>query len=418
MLSIICYTETNMTGPTMPQGGETDIAELVRIIFARAVDARASDVHIEPTGKVIRIRFRIDGTLRDQGNLPIKDHEKIVTRLKVLSDLDIAARPTPQDGHFELDISDLSLKKEPNITLQPIEQRMLDVRLSIFPTVHGDAAVCRLLNRAEALFPIEKLGLDDASLAAVNELIVRSYGMVLVTGPTGSGKTTTLYSMLERSVGQEKNIITLEDPVEFRFEQIRQVQMQPDRGMTFSVGMKAVLRQDPDMIMIGEIRDPETAEHAVRAALIGRTVFSTIHSNTTVGTIARLIDMGVERTLIAYALNGVIATRLVKKNCEYCRVQYSPSDEYQKYFNIPLGDTKLMKGAGCEHCEGRGYSGRTGVFEVLLIDTTLRAMIIDKASMAELESHAREAGLKTLKEDALDKVLRGITTVESVASVI
>ncbi len=408
-------------------GMATDTIELVRLIFVRAMDARASDVHIEPTSTAIRIRFRIDGTLFDQGTIPIRELDQILTRLKVLANLNIASSPIPQDGHFELDTNALSpgqaSEPEKNATLAEVEsevkeKRVLDVRISVFPTINGDAAVCRLLNRAEALFSIDELGLDVEMLTKVRSLLSHSYGMVLITGPSGAGKTTALYSILRETMGTEKNIITLEDPVEFHLDNIRQIQMQPERGMTFALGMKSILRQDPDTIMIGEIRDQETAEHAVRAALIGRIIFSTIHSNTNIGTVARLIDMNIERSLIAYALNGVISTRLVKKICRNCIIPYTPSAEYLKYLEFDAGAHQFTKGAGCEKCSGTGYIGRTGIFEVLDFDSTLRAMIIDRASMADLQKYVEARGLKTLKQDAIEKVLQGITTIESVAHVI
>jgi type IV pilus assembly protein PilB len=397
---------------------DTDITELVRLIFERATTARASDVHIEPTSQAIRIRYRIDGALYDQGTIPLRELDKILTRLKVLASLDIAARPTPQDGHFELDMNALARGVQTSETLSAHQKRILDVRISVFPTINGDAAVCRLLNREEALLNLDELGFDDVMLEKVRNLLSRTYGMVLVTGPSGAGKTTALYSILREIMGDEKNITTLEDPVEFRFDTIRQIQMQPERGMTFAVSMKSILRQDPDIIMVGEIRDQETAEHAVRASLIGRIVFSTIHSNTNIGTVARLIDMNVERSLIAYGLNGVISTRLVKKICKGCIEEYTPSAEYLKYLSdFPEGH-RFLRGKGCDACNHTGYLGRTGIFEVLDIDQSLRAMIIDHASMADLGRYIEERGEKTLKQDAIDKVVRGITTIESVAHVI
>jgi len=403
-------------------GMETDITELVRVIFVRAVDARASDVHIEPTSTAIRIRFRIDGALHDQGTLPIAELDKILQRLKVLASLDIASRPIPQDGHFEIDMNALSPGQVAPGAENSVDatraKRILDVRISVFPTINGDAAVCRLLNRENALLGIDELGLDDEMLNRVRGLLARSYGMVLITGPSGAGKTTALYSILRESLGDEKNITTLEDPVEFRFDAIRQIQMQPERGMTFAVAMKSILRQDPDIIMVGEIRDQETAEHAIRASLIGRIVFSTIHSNTNIGTVARLIDMNIERSLIAYALNGVISTRLVKKICSSCVVPYTPSPEYLAFLEMDTAGHQFVKGAGCEKCSGTGYLGRTGIFEVLDFDSALRALIIDKASMADLQNYVESRKLKSLKQDAIDKVLRGITTIESVAHVV
>ena len=386
--------------PQTPTGMATDTTELVRVIFTRAVDARASDVHLDPTSKAIRIRFRIDGTLHDQGTIPIVELDKILTRLKVLASLDIASRPTPHDRHVEPDMNELSpgqIQQSENLVgMETRAKRMLDVRISIFPTINGDAAVCRLLNREDALFKIDDLGFDTTMLAQVRGLLSRSYGMVLVTGPTGSGKTTTLYSILSETIGDEKNITTLEDPVEFRFDTIRQIQMQPERGMSYAVAMKSILRQDPDIIMVGEIRDEETAEHAVRAALIGRIVFATIHSNTNIGTVARLMDMKVDRSLIAYSLNGVISTRLVKKICPNCVTAYTPSPEYMAYLGVEASDRQFVHGAGCDTCSGSGYLGRTGIFEILDFDSTIRAMIIDHASMAELQKYVESRSIKSL----------------------
>lgn len=408
---------------------DTDITELVRQIFVRAVAARASDVHIDPTPEHIRVRFRIDGAMVDRGTLPIDNLGNILTRLKVLAGLDIASRPVPQDGHCELEMDAIeqwahsssvaspkgAVPEDREVVVRPTKRRILDVRISIFPTVNGEAIVCRLLNRNDMLFQLDDLGMDSGTLKKVRTAMVKSYGMMLITGPTGSGKTTTLYSIVRETMGKDKNIITLEDPVEYRIDTVRQVQMQPERGLTFAVGMKSILRQDPDIIMIGEIRDPETAEYAVRASLVGHNVFSTIHSNTTIGTIARLIDMNIERSLIAYALNGVISTRLVKKVCDGCKVFYMPAPEYLQYFGLEPQANTFVRGTGCDRCGNTGYSGRTGIFEVLEFDNKLRAMIIDRVSMEELQKYVESMGMRTLKADATEKILAGITTIESVA---
>lgn len=406
--------------------GMADATEIVRLIFERAAKARASDVHIEPTEEALRIRFRVDGVLVDQGTVSLSDHDQIMTRIKVLSALDITARPTPQDGHFELDLSTYTVAQaekdaasenrhpETELGMMRREKRIIDIRVSIFPTVNGEAAVCRLLNRSETLFSLDDLGFDTETLKKVRALITRSYGMVLITGPTGAGKTTALYSILQEVMGKEKSVVTLEDPVEFRFAGVRQTQIQPERGLTFAVGMKSILRQDPDIIMIGEIRDQETAEHAVRASLVGRIIFSTIHSNTTVGTIARLLDMNIERSMIAYALSGVISTRLVRKNCQKCLTEYVPDEQYLSFFGVTPG-TVFRRGAGCDACKGIGLAGRIGVFEVLTFDNPLRALIIDKAPMAALEAYALESGMKTLKQDSLEKARAGLVTLENAA---
>ncbi len=345
-----------------------------------------------------------------------------------LASLDISSQPIPQDGHFELDIDSLerrlAAQQGQPISLNPealsggAEKRTLDVRISVFPTVNGDATVCRLLNRGDALLSVDQLGLDGESLRRLKQLTKRSFGMILITGPVGSGKTTALYSLLQEVSGDDKTIVTIEDPVEFRFAKIRQIQIQADRGMTFAVGMKSILRQDPDIIMVGEIRDAETAEHAIRASLVGRIVFSTIHSNTTIGTIARLLDMKIEKSLIAYAMTGIISIRLVRKNCEHCRVPYEPADEYLTDFGLVPGEHQFMKSTGCDECGGLGYLGRTGIFEVLEFDDTLRAMIIGNASMSELSAEAIRNGMKTLRDDGLNKALQGIVTLENVAHVI
>lgn len=410
-----------MDTPRVPE--DPHATELLYAIFKKAVIARASDVHIDPTPNAVRIRFRIDGTIQNQGTLPRIEHDSLIMRMKVLADLDITAKPIPQDGHFEFVIDGLPAdhashtdhtgqKVVAEIDTSKQKDSVLDVRISIFPTINGEAVVCRILNRTDVKFSIHDLGFDDTSLQKVQKLISRNYGMLLVTGPVGAGKTTALYSILQETMSDGKNIVTLEDPVEFHFDMIRQIQMQPERGLTFAAGMKSVLRQDPDVILIGEIRDNETAEHAVRASLTGRIVFSTLHSGTSTGTIARLIDMGVERSLIAYAVNGAISTRLVKKTCGGCKVPYTPSEALLQNFGINPGEHQLVMGTGCIQCGGTGYIGRTGIFEVLEFDEKLRTMIIDHASMEDIERYVEQNGMKTLKQDARDKIIAGITTAE------
>ncbi|MCI0565989.1 GspE/PulE family protein, partial [bacterium] len=311
----------------------------------------------------------------------------------------------------------------PNVPGAPARKRwVLDVRVSTFPTISGEVAVLRILNRVGALIPLSDLGMEEDALAKVRELAARPYGVTLLTGPTGSGKTTTMYSILQELITPDKNIITLEDPVEFRFDWIRQTEIKPARGLTYATAMRSILRQDPDIIMVGEIRDPETAEYAIRVALTGRLVFSTIHSNTTIGTIPRLLDMGIDAGPIAYALNGVIAQRLVRKICMQCRVPYEPDKRHLHYFGINFGfnqtGREFFKGAGCAKCNGSGYSGRIGIFEVLAIDETLRSLIIGKASIEDIKKYTRDTGMKTLQDDAVGKVLKGITTIEEVMRIV
>jgi len=368
-------------------------------IFENALTSKASDLHIEPMSDSVRIRFRLDGILREQESLPISEYESIINRIKVLSGLDIMSHPVPQDGHFEL----------------PYKDRQLDVRVSIFPTVTGEAIALRILNRADTLLPIKGLEMDAQTANVFRKLISRIYGMVLVTGPSGSGKTTTLYAILRELQSKERNIITLEDPVELRLEGIRQSQIRADKGYTFAVGMRSILRQDPDAIMIGEIRDPETAEYAMRASLAGRIVFSTVHANSSVGTIARLLDMNIERSLIAYAVNGIISKRLVRRICKDCLENYTPEAQYLEYFGIEADAYNFTRGKGCNICGNTGYIGRLGIFEVLEFDDNIRHLIIDKASTAVIQEYVEKSGVKTLKQDALEKVLAGLTTLEEVA---
>ena len=376
--------------------GEEDF---LKVLFENAIQDRASDIHIEPHANAAQIRFRIDGILREKATMSMDDHEMILNRMKVLASLDIMSHPIPQDGHFEW----------------PSSERMLDVRVSIFPTVTGEAVALRLLNRAEKLLEIKGLEMDTATAVTFRKLISRIYGMVLVTGPSGSGKTTTLYAILKELQNKERNIMTLEDPVELRMEGIRQSQIMPDKGYTFAVGMRAILRQDPDAIMIGEIRDPDTAEYAMRASLAGRIVFSTVHANSSVGTVARLLDMHVERSLIAYAINGIISKRLVRRICRACVEQYVPEQQYLEYFGLEAGaNFTFTKGKGCDICAGTGYIGRLGIFEVLAFDDNIRHLITDGASTAMLQEYVEKAGLKTLKQDALEKVNAGLTTLEEV----
>src|SRR3989338_2577873 len=344
---------------------EAEIEDFITSILTQAVAERASDVHIEPYLGNIRIRFRIDGILQDRGSLPIEEMERILVKIKVMSNLDITRHNIPKDGHFrfaiQLSKEIYEKKKEktpeslvPDVTsrlfaksayekirekekispakaeaiILDIGKRPLDVRVSIFPTISGEAIVLRILNREEMIISLKDLGLNNNIFSTVKKMITRPYGMVLITGPAGAGKTTTLYAILREIKSDEKNIITLEDPVELFLEGVRQVQVNPGQGFDFAQGMRSILRQDPDAMMIGEIRAGEAAENAIRSSLAGKIIFSTVHANTVIGTIARLLDMGVERSLIAYSLNGVISQRLVRKVCPDCKIVYSPGSEY------------------------------------------------------------------------------------------
>lgn len=384
-------------------------SDLVSPIVQAAALRGASDIHIEALPSEILVRFRIDGVLQTFEHLAKDDHEHIINHLKVLSNMEVGHVRLPEDGHFAVRLAHDTAK----------EDRTIDVRVSIFPTVNGPTAVLRLLNRSDMLITLDDIGFDEHIRHRVRQLTLGSYGMILTTGPTGSGKTTTLYSMLMEVNRKERNILTLEDPVEVFIDDMRQSQVIPEIGFTFAKGMKSILRQDPDVIMIGEIRDAETAELAVQASLTGRTVYSTLHANTTIGGIARLIDLNIERGLIAYAVRGVIAQRLVRKICQSCSTaDPHPRAEYINYLGLEGADISYRRGSGCEACTGTGYRGRVGVFEVLIFDDELRAMIVDKASMRELQTYAEQAGMLTLRENAIKLVSEGVTTVDEAIRVV
>ncbi len=384
-------------------------SDLVSPIVQEAVLRGTSDIHIEAMPDEVLVRFRVDGVLQTHAHVAKEDHDHVINHLKVLCNMEVGRVRLPEDGHFAVRLPDTNGKGE----------RTIDVRVSIFPTVNGPTAVLRLLNRSDMLISLDEVGFDAAIRERVKQLTLGSYGMILTTGPTGSGKTTTLYSMLMEVNRKERNIMTLEDPVEVFIDDMRQSQIIPEIGFTFAKGMKSILRQDPDVVMIGEIRDAETAEHAVQASLTGRVVYSTLHANTTIGGVARLIDLNIERGLIAYAVRGVIAQRLVRKICEHCREpDPSPRAEYINYLGVQGMTINYQRGAGCAECAGTGYRGRIGVFEVLVFDDELRAMIVDKASMNDLQTYAERTGMTTLRQNAINLVMQGVTTVDEAIRVI
>lgn len=412
--------------------GTIDTDSFLVSVFEKAISETASDVHFERFGDFFLIRFRVDGVLQERWRLPAVEMDQCINSLKVIASLDITNHETPQDGHFEFIKTDTGGVINPNIEGRPNNPRIvsgeigespvnedqengtLDIRISVYPSIKGEVVVARLLNRKDALMPISKLGMDNETLAKVKHLISREYGMILITGPVGSGKTTTLYSLMLELRNDERIIMTIEDPVEFHLEWLRQSELRPTRGFGFNEAMRSILRQDPDVLMIGEIRDQQTAEHAISVSLVGRIVGSTIHSNSNVGTIARLIDLNIDRGMIAYAINGVISQRLVRRLCTFCTEQYSPDQSHLDYFGITLNSGHFLKGKGCEKCHNTGYSGRVGIFEVLAFDSGIRSLIVDKAPMDAIEEYARKTGTKLLKQDALDKVFAGLTTLEEV----
>ncbi len=397
-------SEGTGSGSVVP-GGHLSGIDIAYSIIQDAIEQKASDVHIEPAGQDGKIRFRIDGVLQEISAIHAEQLSVVVNSLRVLANLELGNSVTPEDGHFFYSYADAEG-----------ETVTVDIRLSIFPVVRGSSVVLRILDRSKVLLSMKDLGMSENNLMKLKRLSFRSYGMLLVTGPVGSGKTTTLYSILLEFTKQKehKNVITLEDPVEYHFDDIRQSQVQPERGFTFAEGMKSVLRQDPDALMIGEIRDRDTAGYAIEASLAGRAVFSTIHANSTIGTIARLVDMEIERGLIAYAINGVISQRLVKKICPSCKVDYTPSAEYLHMLGIEREDIAYKMGAGCAECDNTGYKGRTGIFEILEFDDELRTLIVEKSSIEKMTAGAKHGGFRTIREDAIERVREGVTTVEEV----
>lgn len=387
------------TGADSAQPGGV-IVQLADEIIRQAVLNKASDIHIEPDRDRMRVRLRIDGLLREVGEHAISLLPSLVSRIKVLANLDISEHRQPQDGRFQIAVDD----------------KELDLRISTFPTISGENLVMRILDKSQIVLGLEELGMNPADLEHFNKFIHRLYGLVLVTGPNGSGKTTTLYSALNIINAPERSIATLEDPVEYQLPLIRQTQVDTDTGMTFAQGLKSLLRQDPDVIMLGEIRDKDTAGIAVQSALTGHLVLSTLHTNDAVGALTRLIDMGVEPVLIAAASIGVIAQRLVRKICRSCREEYKPTKKILEEFQLPK-DATLFRGRGCKVCKETGYDGRTGIFEILKISDPIRALLTSKAPFETIMTKAREQGMRTLREDGIEKALGSITTIEEVIRV-
>jgi type IV pilus assembly protein PilB len=379
---------------------EAPIIKLVNILIADAVKDRVSDIHIEPEAEVLRVRFRIDGILHEVHALPKKLSNAVISRIKILSDIDIAENRRPQDGKIRV----------------KLENKDLDIRVSTFPTVHGENLVMRILDRSSILLGLKDLGFTEGNLKIFSKMISQPNGIILVTGPTGSGKTTTLYSALSTISTMEKNIITIEDPVEYELALIRQTQVNPKADITFANGLRSILRQDPDVIMVGEIRDKETAEVAIQASLTGHLVFSTLHTNDAPSSLTRLLDMGLEPFLISSSLILIVAQRLVRKICPKCKEDYAPSLAALKDLGL-AGSTKFFRGKGCDNCKNSGFLGRIGIFEVLALPEDIRQMIEERKSADLIKKKAIELGMKSLREDGLDKVKAGLTTIEEILRV-
>jgi len=383
---------------------EAPVIKLVNLVISRAIEVRASDIHFEPFEGSFMVRYRIDGILHEVESPPRRLQAAVTSRIKIMSKLNIAERRLPQDGRIRLRV----MGKE------------IDFRVSTIPTLFGESVVMRILDRESVILDLTRLGFPQEELATFEELISRPHGIVLVTGPTGSGKTTTLYSALNKINSPEKKIITVEDPVEYQLKGVNQIQVKPSIGLTFAGALRSILRQDPDIIMIGEIRDAETAEIAIHSALTGHLVFSTLHTNDAAGAITRLMEMGMENFLISSSLIGILAQRLVRINCTHCLEPYNPEPGMLEQMGIPedeMGTVKIFQSRGCENCANTGYRGRVGIYEFLPITDEIRKLILEKADSNTIKETGRRFGMKTLREAGWDKVRSGKTTISEVLRV-
>ncbi len=380
---------------------EAPVIRLVNMIFTQAVKNRASDVHIEPYQADTQVRYRIDGVLYEYLTVQRRLHASIVSRIKVLADLNIAEKRLPQDGRIQIKMGD----------------RDIDIRVSIIPTMFGERVVLRLLDKQSGFMKLQDLGFSPDAYESFERLIRKAHGIILVTGPTGSGKTTTLYGALSRINSRDKNIITVEDPIEYQLNGVGQIQVAPKIGLTFASGLRSILRHDPDVIMIGEIRDIETAEISIQASLTGHLVFSTLHTNDSAGAMTRLTDMGLEPFLITSSVLGVMAQRLVRTICPKCRTVDEPSPELLGELGIEERGVQLYRGAGCDHCFNSGYRGRTSINEILVMDGDIRRLVLRSADASEIKEAAVSKGMVTLRGDGIRKALAGFTTVEEVLRV-
>ncbi len=383
---------------------DAPVVRLANLIIRQAIKDKASDIHIQPDVNRVRIRFRIDGILHDTMTVPKRVQAPLISRIKVMADMDIAEKRAPQDGRISLKMSG----------------REYDFRVSSNPGVHGEKVVMRILDKRGIQVNLNQLGIPQTMLEEFEELIHRSYGIITVTGPTGSGKSTTLYSVLNSLNSPEKNILTIEDPVEYQLPGLTQTQVNPRAGVTFASALRAFLRQDPDIILVGEIRDKETALIATEAALTGHLVFSTLHTNDAPTAVGRMIEMGIEPFLVASSVIGVLAQRLVRVICPECKEAYTPPAEAFRRLNLAMDTDSVTfyRGRGCDRCRGTGYKGRIGVFELMVMNDHIRELVLKKAPAHRIRDEALDAGMTTLRQDAMQKVLEGITTMEEALRVV
>ena len=398
-------TDFEETQDLLDADEEAPIIRLVNSVLFQAVKDRASDIHIEPFERDLTVRFRIDGILYDIISPPKRFQPVIISRIKIMAGLNIAEKRLPQDGRIRIKLAG----------------KEVDIRVSTVPTAYGERVVMRLLDRSATILKLDELGLSGHKLEMVDTLIHQSHGIVLVTGPTGSGKTTTLYAGLSRINTTDKNIITIEDPIEYQLHGVGQIQVNPKIELTFASGLRSILRQDPDVIMVGEIRDAETAKIAIQAALTGHLVFSTLHTNDSCGAITRLIDMGIEPFLVASSVIAVMAQRLMRRVCPTCREPYRPSVEEMRQLGVSADDLEghqvYRQGKGCADCKQTGYRGRLGIHELLIVDDEVRNLTMKAADSASIRRVAAAKGMNSLREDGAEKVLRGLTTIEEVLRV-
>jgi len=383
---------------------EAPVIRVVNMILEEAVKKKSSDILIEPLDKNLRVRYRIDGVLREQFGPPKSMHAPIISRIKVISDLDIAEHRLPQDGRFKVSLSG----------------KEVDFRVSVLPSSFGEKIAIRILDKSVNILNIEKLGFEKDVIERLKKVAVMPHGMILVTGPTGSGKTTTLYSILKFVDSPDKNIVTVEDPVEFQIEGINQVTVRSDIGLTFASALRSILRQDPNIIMIGEIRDFDTVDIAIKSALTGHLVLSTLHTTTASGAIVRLVNMGVEPFLINSSLICVVAQRLLRKVCTQCKEKYTVTDDILSNLKIKIPEgakPEFYRGKGCQHCFNTGYSSRIGIAEVLLLSSKVRELVLERAQEHVIKQQARSEGMLTLREEGMSAVFKGLTSVEEVLRV-
>ena len=381
---------------------EAPVIKLVNHILIKAIEMGASDIHIEPFAEDLALRYRIDGILHDFEAPPKRLNSSLSTRIKIMAKLDIAERRLPQDGRIRL----------------KVQGKDIDMRVSTLPTIYGESIVIRILDRGNLNVDLEEMGFPRNELELFQKLIHKPYGKLLVTGPTGSGKTTTLYGALQKINTTDKKIITIEDPVEYQIRGVNQIHVKPQIGLNFASGLRSIVRQDPDVIMVGEVRDSQTADIAIQAALTGHLVFSTVHTNDAAGAITRLLDMGVENYLISSALLGVLAQRLVRVICKFCKIPTKIAPTLLKEFGKSSNEnTKIYQGKGCKECSHTGFRGRVGIYELLIVDDLIRQLILTKATAQKIRDTARENGMTTLREDGWKKVISGITTIEEVLRV-